>query len=218
MSSKRVFIPAYLTIIALLFIISPIAANAESEYDSWAILAGYRYIDVDFQYTHDTHEDDTYLYNSQVAGSAGTTEINGSNWFFIGGRYQIPLSERVSSNVDAGMLFGGDEEKTKNKNDIIKEDNLMIYSRSSVGALMGVTVNYQATAKISCGIEGQVTGAFVESGYYRWGSYDERSKDWEIFPSIGPKASYKIDENFMLESSYHFAKNKQAALTLSYTF
>ena len=206
---------------ALLFFINPIQAQAEAKDPGWGIVTGYRYIDVDFQYSHDTHEDDSYLPDSQVPGSAGTTEIGGSNWFFLGGRYQMALGERWFGNVDAGMIFGGDEVKSKNSNDVNdanEDDNLFIYSRSSFGWLTAIALNYQATSRLSCGVEGQLTGAQVESGYHRWGSYDNRSDDWSISTSIGPKAGYEFAENFMLETSYHIGKNSDAALTLSYTF
>ena len=119
----------------------------------------------------------------------------------------------------AGFIFGGDEEKLLNNNRVPDtQDELYIYSRSSFGALMTLAVNYQASARFKCGLEGQLTGTLVESGYHRWGSYDERSKDWEIFPSIGPKVGYEFVENFTIETAYHFGDHSDAALTLSYTF
>ncbi len=203
----------------LLAVVNPLSAEAGVIDKSWQILAGYRYIDVNYQYEHDTHPDDSYLPNSNRPGSAGTTEITGSSWFFIGGRFQTLLGEKLSGSLNAGLLLGGDEDKQKNSNSLNNgKDDLYVYSRSSYGTSMAVALNYQASSRIRCGVEGQVTAVKVENGYHRWGSYDERFSEWSFFPSIGPRVDFEINDKFALETSYHFGDNSQTAFALSYTF
>lgn len=203
--------------IGLLSLICP-QAEAEVGDGSWGILTGYKYIDLDFQYTHDTHQDDSYIPDGHTPGSAGTSELGGTSWFFLGGRFQVPLSHTLYSTVDAGMIFGGDEEKIKYVNDYPDRDDLNIYSRSSFGTVLAAALNYQATDRVSCGIEGQVTGVRIESGYHRWGTYDARTFEWSFMPSIGPKAGVKVADGFSLETAYYFGANQQGSLTLSYEF
>ena len=202
----------------LLAAVNPLPLCAEVTDNSWEILAGYRYIDVDYQYDHDTHPDDSYLPNSQLPGSAGTTEIGGSSWFFIGGRYQMLLGEKLSGSLNGGLLLGGDEDKQLNSNSLKGQDDLYVYSRSSYGTSMAVALDYQAGSRIRCGVEGQLTGMKMENGYHRWGSYDERSSEWSFFPSIGPRVALELNENFVVETSYHFGDHSQTAFSLSYIF
>ena len=196
------------------------AANQALAYESHVGYSiGYRYIELDYEYRHDTHPDDSFLTNSDVPGSAGTTGFSEAHMFYLGGRYAVDLSKSFSVHVDGGFLLGGDTDRRKNANDTRSDEtSAYVYSSFGHGGQASVGLDYRITHKLSCGVEGQWTAVAVESGWDRWGAYDDVVDEYTTFASIGLKAGYHFNEFAALEAGYQFGEHPQAALSVTFSF
>lgn len=191
--------------------ISPVSA------EDLKFMVGYRFINLDYTFNHDTHQDDSFLTGAIDSGSAGTTNLGNIHWAFLGGRYQTKKADLIL-NFDFGVLLGGERDRRKNVNDTRPDANAaFIYSEAHVGVLAAFGLSYDMNP-LTLGAEAQVTGVFIESGWDRWGSDDKQDSMFEVMPTIGPKIGYQLSENIGLEATIQFGKSTNGAANLIFGF
>lgn len=177
----------------------------------WGLIAGYRYIDTNYTFKHDTHPDDSFLPDSNRAGSAGTTSLDSTHWGFIGGRFETNTSSMIV-NFDVGGLIGGSRDEQKNINDQRPDANgAFVYSKADWGATVALGLSYEIGA-FRLGGEAQVTWINIESGWYRFGSDQRKDSEFHVMPTIGPKVGYRFNDRFVLEATVQFGDSTQAAV------
>ena len=155
------------------------------------------------EFAHDTHPDDPFLSNANVSGSAGTTDVNGRlGYISIGVGYTNNFSKSYSYNFDLGFLFGNKRDIQKNVNDTRPPDNAaFIYSEINWGIYSAFDVYYHVE-KFYAGVEVQLGGVFVESGWDRFNSDQSVQNKLTLVPTIGPKIGF-----YFIEASVQFGKN-----------
>lgn len=200
--SKQMIFVKYIFLITL--IIGPGIVYSQDSKIKFHILGGFRTVTLsDNQFEHDTHPDDYFLTNSNVPGSAGTTEMNGRHgYLLVGGGFEKKLSPLTSLNFDLGFLFGQNRDIQQNLNDVRHPHNAaFIYSEINWGILSAAGIQYNIK-KFYAGADVQVAGVFVESGWDRFNNDESVQTKLELVPSIGPKIGF-----YIFEASIHFGKN-----------
>ncbi len=179
----------------------------------WGFVAGYRFIDLDYTFDHDTHPDDGFLQDAESPGSAGRTELSDSHWVFLAGRYQAERTKSIF-HLDLGLLVGGDRDDRKNDNDNRPDNNAaFIYSRANIGSVVSIGISYRMGA-FSLGVEAQATAIYVESGWDRFGTDEEQDSELEFNLSVGPKIGYRFGNSVNLEIVVQFGESAQGAINL----
>lgn len=149
-------------------------------------------------FSHDTHPDDSFLPNSNVPGSAGTTSLDDGMLHFgtLGLGYHAPLmNERLSWNVDVGGMLGGDSDRRKNANDSRPDGNAaFVYSQARWGIYTEAGLAYHVK-RFYFGANAQLVGIFVSSGWDRFGRQESEHVNLKLTPSAGPKVGYYFDED-----------------------
>jgi len=182
-----------------------IAATAEAVVPNGGIRValGYRSVHLDaHEYSHDTHPGDSFLPNANVPGSAGTTEVGGSLHFFtLSAGYQSPFREKWLLASDVGIMGGGERDCHQNSNDDRPASSgAFVYSQARFGLFAATGLSYRL-ARFRLGIEGQLAGVFVDSGWYRYANDDSEHTEFVLVPSMGPQFVYRCGEMFNVEAT-----------------
>src|SRR5437899_1833349 len=85
-------------------VIAPLPCSAQDEdaENHFRAFLGYKSLKLDdHQFSHDTHSDDSFLPNSNLPGSAGTTDVGGRLHFAaFGCGYQFHLWDNFALTLD----------------------------------------------------------------------------------------------------------------------
>jgi hypothetical protein len=195
------------TIVLIALILAAVPrAQAQAPAAGFRWLVGYKYIDIDYDFTHDTHPDDSFLPGAGVHGSAGKTHLNGLHFAAIGVRYQASFSDSFSYNLDAGGLVGGDRDRHKNANDMRPDENAaFVYSDTKFGFFAATGLSYHIE-RFYVGAEAQLSGVYIESGWDRFDHDQKQDSKIQLLPSCGPKIGYQINDNWSIESTVQFGR------------
>ncbi len=185
------------------------------------ILLGYKGVGLDgYTFSHDTHPNDPFLMNSGQPGSAGETKLDDPLHFLaVGLTYDVPLGKSWTVAIGAGGLFIPNRDEHQNDNDTRPAENgAFVYSEANFGVFATVGLSYDVTKRCYVGIEGQVAGIFVESGWDRFNSDERVHSSTEWVPSIGPKIGYWVNEHFLMEVGVQFGHSVGGTVSLRYRF
>lgn len=187
---------------------------------AWRILAGYKGLELGYEYNHDTHPDDAFLPGAAEPGSAGTTKLDGRvDMLLFGVGYQAPVTDRLWLNLDVGGLVGTTRDEHKNANDSRPDANgAFVYSEAKWGWLAAAGLTYRVTERFYAGAEAQLTGVWIESGWDRFGKDESTDTTMELYPSIGPKLGYAFGDQLSIEGSVQFGRANAASLNLVGSF
>ena len=184
-------------------------AYARASESSFRAFAGYKSLKLDdHRFSHDTHPDDSFLPNAGVSGSAGTTDLGGMLHFAaFGGGYQACLSDSFSLALDVGALIGGNRDRHQNANDTRPAANgSFVYSEDRFGLFAATGLSYNIK-RFYVGVEAQLAGVFVDSGWDRWGKDESQHTSFELLSSVGPKVGYSFTEEFSVEGTVQFERS-----------
>ncbi len=184
---------------------SPLA-RAQAPEGGFRALLGYKSLNLDdHRFSHDTHPDDSFLPNSGVPGSAGTTDVGGMLHFAaLGVGHQARLSDSLSLTFDVGGLIGGDRDRHQNVNDTRPVANgAFVYSEARFGLFTAAGVSYYIK-QFYVGAEAQLAGVFIDSGWDRFGEDESERTEFDLLSSAGPKIGYSLTENFSVEGTVQF--------------
>ncbi len=178
------------------------------------VFAGYRSLTTDYEFKHDTHPDDFFLFNSNVPGSAGTTELNGRLWYLSLGAGGTISSGRNSYNLDFGFLIGNERDIQQNINDSRPPHNAaFIYSEINWGIFAAIAASYKISRVFYIGAEAQLGGVFIESGWDRFNKDQEVETKLELVPTIGPTISF-----YFIEATVQFGRKVDYGIKATYKF
>ena len=211
---------AYRTVFLFLLMGATQQPSAEPQPQAgFRALVGYRYLDMGFKFNHDTHPQDAFLSGAGQPGSAGTTRLGPLNLLAIGVGYQAPVAQSLILNLDIGGLVGTDRDRIKNANDNRPDANAaFIYSESSWGLFGTAGLSYAFRNGLSAGIEAQVAGVSIESGWDRYGVDQAQKKTFESNVTIGPKLGYRFNERASIEASAQIGKVNGYSLNAVFHF
>ena len=153
------------------------------------------------EFKHNTHDDDWFLENSNVPGSAGTT--GGDMFHFLEGdvRYDWQLGN-WDFNVSMGVLVGLNEDNHQNDNDPRPEEvGAFVYSSIPYGGFVGAGVDYHFGKGFSVGMKGRLYGLYKERGWDRWGKNEIDESETDAFAAA------------CLSFGFDFSDNTNATLT-----
>lgn len=214
---KRIHILPILLV--LLGLVSTAAAESPSS-PSWRLLAGYKGLELDYTYRHDTHPDDGFLPSAGIPGSAGTTRLDGrADFLLLGIGYQIPVARSLWLNLDAGGLIGSARDEHKNANDSRPDANgAFVYSAAKWGWLAAAGLTYRVTERFYAGAEAQLAGVSIESGWDRYSNDERKRSSMEVYPSVGPKLGYAFSDHFAIEGSAQLGRTNGVSLNTVWMF
>lgn len=214
-------------------------ANAEI-----SLIAGYKYLHIDYYYNHETHPDDEGILLDEPAGT--TFVDQGTSWAYFAVRYhnddqKINRKGRkgdedpfILFHIDAGLLLRG-YKTTDNYADNKQNDNdprpadegSFIYSRIPFWGLTGSTgVAYKSVPWI-IGVESQMSAILIENGWDRFNTDEVSDREFAIIPTIGPKVGYLyefgVEKNesrkaIGIEATVQFGENVNGSVAISYQF
>ena len=145
-------------------------------------------------FSHNTHPEDNFLPGANIPGSAGNTILGAgaTTYMAIGGKFKLNLSKDFFIDLDVTPMIGGQLVKQKNANDNRPDSNAaFIYSNSSLG-ICGEISAYISFGDIDLGVGFQSIVIYEESGWYRWGKYQQERWDRLERMSIGPKIAFRV--------------------------
>ena len=213
---RNLTIALTILVTALLTVSEPALAQAPDRGPEY--LVGYKYLKINYDFTHDTHPGDAFLPDSGVPGSAGKTELGVLHFALLGVRYQVPLGKSVSINLDAGALIGFNREEKQNANDSRPSANgAFVYSQANYGFLAAVGSSYHIR-RFYAGAEAQVAVVYVGSGWDRFGKNERDDYSFKTVPSVGPKIGYQITDHTSVEASVQFGEEVNFGTQLSIKF
>jgi hypothetical protein len=184
---------AMLATVALL-VFSSVAVRAQDSERRQYFSIGYKSLSIDDQrFVHDTHPDDAFLPDSQVLGSAGATDVSGRLHFVsIGSGYEENVTDRFLLTFDFGGLIGGTRDDRQNANDARPAaTGASVYSEARWGMFAALGLHYDIKY-FRVGVEAQVAGVFVDSGWDRFGDDERVHRKFETVPSAGPVIGYSF--------------------------
>lgn len=180
--------------------------------------AGYRLLQIDYKFSHNTHPDDGFLPGSGVPGSAGTTELRTLHFTLVGGSYRVPMSEPWVLVMDAGILAGPNVDRHKNANDSRGDANAaFVESAAILGSFVDVGVAYRL-GRVQVGAQAQLNGVLIQSGWDRFGEFESDHNEFRAVPSIGPTIGIEISESLTLEASVQFGERVSGGLLIRWDF
>jgi hypothetical protein len=183
-------------------------ATAQEAEEGFRAFLGYKSLKLDdHQFTHNTHPDDSFLPNSAVPGSAGSTDVGGTLSFAAFGMgYQFRLWDSFAISLDAGGLAGGKRDSRQNANDSRPPGSASyIYTEARWGTFGAVGFVYYLH-RFYFGAEGQLAGVFVQSGWNRFGKDDAEHNTFDLLPSGGPKVGYSFTQDISVEGTVQFGR------------
>lgn len=188
---------AFTLLFAITLVAFPFNIFAQMQKSCFRVLGGFNSLTLQGrEFSHNTHPDDFFLPDSDVPGSAGTTEIGRVNFIPIGLGYKTYLSTLYAITFDAGFLIA-----LENNRDIHQNDNdsrhpfnaAFVYSEVDWGIFSDISFQYHLNS-FYFGIEIQLEGVIVDSGWDRFNSDQNTNYSMEFVPSIGPQIGYKFIE------------------------
>jgi hypothetical protein len=180
-------------------------ADAQAPTAGLRAWVGYKSVDIDYKFIHDTHPDDS-LPGAGVPGSAGQTELGRLHFVALSLRHARPIYESWSLNFDLGGLFGGDRDRHKNANDTRPDSSAaFVYSEVRFGILAASGLSY-SIRRFYVGAEAQLVGLYVESGWDRFDKDDSQSSRVKLLPSVGPKIGYQSTDDWSVEGTVLFGR------------
>jgi len=202
--SKIIFAnPSTLLVVLLLLSLNTDPTLAQANEFQWRTFLGYKSLTVDYDFIHDTHPDDFFLSNASVAGSAGTTEINGRKGYFSFGGGGTVSKGGNSYSVDLGILIGKYRDIEQNINDVRPPHNAaFIYSEINWGLFVAAAADYKISKLFRVGALAQLGGVFIESGWDRYNSDQSVQTNLELVPTIGPRIGF-----YLVEATIQFGKH-----------
>jgi hypothetical protein len=213
--SKIIFAnPSTLLVVLLLLSLNTDPTLAQAKEFQWRTFLGYKSLTVDYDFIHDTHPDDFFLSNASVAGSAGTTEINGRKGYFAFGGGGTVSKGRNSYSLDLGILYGKYRDIQQNINDVRSPYNAaFIYSEINWGLFAAASADYKFSKSFRVGALAQLGGVFIESGWDRYNSDQRVNTTLKLVPSIGPKIGF-----YFIEATIQFGKHVDYGVQAVYSF
>jgi hypothetical protein len=182
------------------------SAGAQEFHPGFRLVAGYKNIDLDYEFLHDTHPDDFNLPNAGVPNSAGPTDLGRLDLGALGIGYEVALGRSFSANFDLGGLAGGDRAEARAINDLQPDSKNRLYSEARYGFFATAGVVYHVR-RVYFGVEGQLAGLWVENGWVRSGKDQAQESGFELVPTGGPKVGFQIDQDWSIEASAQFGRS-----------
>ena len=182
-------------------------------------LLGYKSVPVKQSFSHDTNPGDSFLPNANLSGSAGRTALNRAQYIDAGFRYELPISNNWSFNVDATGLFavttgngadasGMNLDDSKNANDSRPAAGAaFVYTDSKFGFDLAVGTTYSLTKDYYVGVQADLTSVFVDNGWDRFSSYEVQSSKLLLVPAAGLKLGWRVSKDAAIEGSVLYGKN-----------
>ncbi|MEO8637561.1 MAG: hypothetical protein ABI430_01520 [Candidatus Taylorbacteria bacterium] len=180
-------------LVAVASVCLAIPAFAQAPPSGFELLVGYRNVRVPgVKFEHDTHSDDGFLPDADVPGSAGTTGFDNGlmHYAVVGVGYHFPFNDSLDLTADFGGLFGGTRDDRQNVNDFRAPQNgSFVYSEARYGLLTSLNLSYHIK-NLSLGVEGTLTGIFIDNGWDRFGKDESQHTNFRLEPTIGPTIGY----------------------------
>jgi hypothetical protein len=197
---------------------SPVFAQSQKDQENkFGLEIGWKYFNIQHDFSHNTHSGDSFLQKASVPGSAGTTTISGANFLAIGLGYESPLFRSFTFQLGVGGLVGSNRDRKQNANDSRPTANgSFIYSEADYGIYASAALPYHIQA-FYIGPEVQLALIKIDSGWDRFGSDESASSSWEAYPSVGGKLGFSI-QNFRLEGAAHYGRCFDTGVNLKYMF
>lgn len=191
-----------------------LAADDSSDINSGLGLSlGYKSFNLkNTSFSHNTHPDDSFLPNANVPGSAGTTSIDGtSHYLAFGVAYQSFFSRekapKLTWNLGFDGLYGGRKDDRQNANDMRPAANgAFVYTDSNWG-MCGTLGGAYHFGKLYVGVDGQIAGIFVDSGWDRYNSYQSEHSKLRWYSSAGPKVGFQLWKGAQIEGGVQFGSS-----------
>ena len=205
-----------LVIIFSLIFCATLLVRAENLTEGFGVGFGYKGIDLNSSASHSTHPADS----SFMSGDPGDTKLGFAHYLTLGGRYQQPLTKSLWFNVDLGLMLGLSRDQHQNDNDSrASENSSQVYSKSTWGGYGCLGLNYMCNENWYVGIEGQIAGVSVDSGWNRWNSDQSESSEFLWIPTAGPKIGYLFEKNYSIEATAQIGSGGVGGgLMLNYVF
>ena len=155
-------------------------------------------------FSHNTYPADYFLPNASIPGSAGTTTLNGENYFAtIGINYAHPIesiSRSLSWRTEFGALIGYNEDQHENANDHRPPANgAFVYSDAIWGGYgqWGITYHLGNHLYVGLDVEGDVV--FLDNGWNRYSTKttQKMNEDWIV--AGGPALGYDFNNQYGIE-------------------
>jgi hypothetical protein len=185
------------------------STDTDASKGKFGVTLGYRALTLhNTTYAHNTHPDDFFLPNASTPGSAGTTTLDGRtlSYMSIGIQYQKPIFKHLVTSVEAGGLFGGgNRDDHQNINDPRPAANAaFVYSQAADYGFYGsIGLAYQIK-RLSLGINGDVSGIFIDSGWDRYSNDQSVQNKLRLVPTVGPKIGWQPMDNLQVEGGVGF--------------
>lgn len=197
---------------------SPVFAQSQKDQENkFGLEIGWKYFNIQHDFSHNTHKDDYFLSKAGTPGSAGTTTISGANFFAIGLGYESPRFNSFAFQLSAGGLIGSNRDGKQNVNDPRPAANgAFVYSEANYGIYASAALPYHIQA-FYIGPEVQIALIKIDDGWDRFGSDESTSSSWEAYPSAGGKIGFSI-QNFRLEGAAHYGRCFDTGVNLKYMF
>lgn len=166
----------------------------------------------------------TFVMNSQIlANNGAAVSIGGrQHYFALGPNLQVPLSQNWAFNLEADVLFGGEDDQNQRTSiHHCKQKISAVRADTRFGFWTGIGVSYYFTPHFYAGLEGGVAGVFVNSRLEESGKTDVKRHELELVPLVGPKVGLAFGKNrkWSLEGALHAGKHGVGGATmLAYHF
>jgi hypothetical protein len=207
-----------LAIVCLLYVAAQATLAQDNDKKNWGnAVIGYRYYDFQYRFNHDTHPDDSFLPNSGVPGSAGTTELKGLHMFAAGGGYERVIGKGFSWRLEAGGLFAVNSQRKQNENDPRPPSGGSFIYTNGYGFFAATGPAYQ-TKHVSISGVAEVARVTFSSGWERFGRNQRQQSEGEVFVSAGPNLCFWFNESSGVEISVRGGKAVQVGAALRIRF
>jgi hypothetical protein len=195
---------------AVLLALSPPPARAQSPESGFRVFIGCKTLKLgEHRFRHDTHPDDSFLPDSGVPGSAGVTDAGGTHYYVtLGGGYQARLSDLFSLNLDMGILLGVGNNRDRHQNandDRPAESAAFVYSEAVFGWCASAGLSWHV-GKFHAGVEAQLAGLFLESGWDRHGRDERCHRQTEHLITAGPRIGWTLTETILADGTVQFGR------------
>ena len=177
---------------------------AQAPPNGFGPLIGYKAFELDdAKFFHDTHPGDSFLPNSNISGSAGSTQVGGLLHFAaLGARYHARLSDAFALTIDGGDLIGGDRDEHQNQNDSRSSGSgSFVYSEARFGVFAALGARYHIKSFFFGG-EAQLAGIYVEHGRDRFDDDERNDSEYEFIPSAGPTTFQIIGVEMLVPNTF----------------
>jgi hypothetical protein len=187
------------------------------EQNGFGLTAGYRAIELKgTAYAHNTNPNDSFLPNSNVPGSAGTTSLDGRTLSYgsLGVNYQHRLISHLHGNIEIGALFGGGmRDERQNANDPRPAANAaFVYSKAlNYGGYAQGGLSYDIW-RFSLGIEGSVSAVGIDNGWDRYNSDQSEQQKWRFPLAAGPMFGVQLPDGISFKAGFQIGEHSREGL------